>query len=54
MDTPVSDSKLCAMRTVDMVETVLGAIAGAISLDFAPEWASAGVITVHAHGCIGD
>jgi hypothetical protein len=54
MDTRAPDNKLCRRRSVDIEETVFTAMAVAISLDFAREWASAAVITVHARGCIGD
>jgi hypothetical protein len=42
-----TDSRLRAMRAVDRLETVLTAIALAISLDIVQERASAAVITVH-------
>ena len=47
MDTRVPDSKLRAMRAVDIVETVLTVMALAISLDIVQERASAIVLTVH-------
>jgi hypothetical protein len=47
VDTRAPDSKLRAMRAVDIVETVLTVVASAISLDIVQERASAIVITVH-------
>ena len=46
VDTRAPDSKLRAMRAVDIVETVLTVIALAISLDIVQERASAIIITV--------